>query len=492
MIVLSTRRQSGKTIAISSRIKGNGLIILGILLLVWVLYNLISPWSAAVYNTRPVRDAVLDEEFIVKPRLDEVQVEKTKDLLKTILGYNSDRKFNILIFPQDYLEMRPTGGFPGTYLFARADQGDLETVVFDDIWNFDKPLERAKQPQLNQYAWLANFPSAAQYAMDVYRRNTRQDVDGVMTLDPTSVKYLLAALGPVEIPAYNLTIDQDNITDKILEYSPYVKDAKGPAKHKAFMGEIVKAIKDRLSDYDTLAKRDAIAAAFLKGLESKHILIFFNDKSIKKVVSANQWDGAIDNSDAIDFLAVRDYNGGINKVDLYIDRDMDYVVDLDGAYGPAAKLKIEYRYAYDKKLFRKYGSLAAKESSQYKDILRIYTPKGAELMDSAGYSGDVKSRTEDGRRVFEGLVALDPNTSKTVTLEYSLPIDVKKNYSLLLSKQPGLPIFAKKAPSVKVVVRSQGRTIETYYPDYRKYTNSSIEFRTDLEYDRFLKLRFKP
>lgn len=456
-----------------------------------MLYNLSAPWPAAVYNVNPIKDTVLTEEFIVKPRLDKPQVEKTKDLLKTLLGYDSNRKFNILIFPQDYLEIRPTGGFPGTYLFARADQGNLKTLVFDDIWKFDKPLERSKKPQLNQYAWWAHFPRAARYAMDVYRRNTHQDVDGVITLDPTAVKYILAAIGTIEVPEFNETVDQANVTDKILEYSPYVKGATGPAKHKIFMGEIVKAIENRLSDYDTLAKRDAIAAAFLKGLESKHILIFFNDKSIKEVVSASGWDGAIDKSHSTDFLAVRDYNAGVNKVDLYVDRDIKYTVDLDRAQGPAAKLEIKYRYAYDRKLHERYGDLAGPANRQYKNILRVYAPKGAKLLDSKGYSGYVKSGTEDGRRVFEGLVALDPNSAGTVTLEYALPARIKDTYSLSLNKQPGLPIFAKPAPEVDVIVRTRGRSVEAYYPDYNDYSKQSITFKTNLEYDRFIKLRFK-
>lgn len=463
------------------------MIFIGVLLCVLPIYVAYSP--AIIPKSPPLYDTVSKEEFLLQPQIDNERIDKAKDVLKAILGYKTDKEQNWLVLTQDYLEARPSGGFPGTYTHIVTSNGDVTSIKLDDIWNFDKPLEAQNKPQLNQSSWWAHFPHAAKYAIQVYEKHTGQKIDGVMTIDPTGIRYILKSLGPVHVPDFNETVNEKNVIDKILSYSPYVKDGRREAKHKLFIASIVKAINQKLSGFDVLSKRNEISKDFLRALERKHILIYAKNVELQKVLEENKWAGSIASEDAKDFLAVRDYNAGTNKVDLYIGRDIDYRIDIVSGGKPKARLEIKYSYKRDPILYKKYGDMAEQKFVQYKDILKIYTPKGSKLIDYSGYDGYVEEEAEDGKTVFKGLITLNPETEKRLVLRYRLPFEIENEYRLFVSKQPGVPVFDKKSPKLDVSI-GMDKGIEAYFPNYNSFKNNLIRFETDLEYDRYIKLRF--
>lgn len=440
-------------------------------------------------KSSPIYDDISPAEFLVQPQITKERIDKAKEILKFMLGYKSEKEQNWLIFPQDYLEARPTGGFPGTYMHVTTKSGDIKNIRFDDIWSFDKQLEKQGKPQLNQYAWWSHFPSAAVYAIDVYKNETGHKIDGVMVIDPTGMKYILRAMGPVQVKDFNEVVDYNNITDKILSYSPYARFGKGAAKHKMFMASIVESMNNQLSGFETVSKRNEISEEFLNGLEQKHILVYSTDLSVQNILEENNWAGALSGGDKSDFLAVRDYNAGINKVDIYIDRDIEYKINIGLKDNPEATLKIKYKYEREPGLYRKYGNLASDKYIQYKNILKVYAPSGAKLIDYDGYDGYIDEEAEDSKTVFKGRLTLNPDTEKSIILRYKLPFKIEKEYRLIVSKQPGVPVFDNKPSALNIVIETD-KPIEAYYPGYDVFKDGLVGFKSDMAYDRYIKLRF--
>jgi hypothetical protein len=78
-------------------------------------------------------------------------------------------------------------------------------------------------------------------------------------------------------------------------------------------------------------------------------------------------------------------------------------------------------------------------NAEYRDWIRIYVPKGSELIDSKGSQVKMSTYEELGKTVFDGFVTVRPKGVGTLTLTYKLPFKVTKNSPLpvRVQKQPG-------------------------------------------------------
>jgi hypothetical protein len=70
--------------------------------------------------------------------------------------------------------------------------------------------------------------------------------------------------------------------------------------------------------------------------------------------------------------------------------------------------------------------------------MRVYVPKGSQLVSSDGFTDKVDPYEELGKTVFAGGFSLRPQGVVKITLKYKLPIKVKGEYKILVQKQPGL------------------------------------------------------
>ena len=69
--------------------------------------------------------------------------------------------------------------------------------------------------------------------------------------------------------------------------------------------------------------------------------------------------------------------------------------------------------------------------------VRVYTPKGSELISAEGLEKKADPYEDLGKTVFAGYFELRPQGVAKVTLKYKLPFKVKDIYSVYVQKQPG-------------------------------------------------------
>src|SRR3989338_5699418 len=180
------------------------------------------------------------EEFKSKLPLFEKLVSDSVDyskFLEDFIGTKGTKKYLILF--QNPSELRPTGGFPGTYGVVSFKDGKLQDFKVDDVYNLDGQLQELIIPpvQLQHITpnwgmrdanWFIDFPASARKMTAFFKKEAGYDVDGVITFSPQIVAHILDIVGPVEMPEYNLTLDSKNLFSALQEEVEYKGDRKQP------------------------------------------------------------------------------------------------------------------------------------------------------------------------------------------------------------------------------------------------------------------------
>ena len=132
-------------------------------------------------------------------------------LLPPMLGSQGGRHYLLVV--QNNAELRSTGGIPGAFATVTANGGK---VSIDAHWNakglesFSRPvLPLSTQEQslfgdrLGRYPQDVNltpsFPRSAQLISAMWRERNRQRVDGVLSVDPVALSYVLGGAGPARL-----------------------------------------------------------------------------------------------------------------------------------------------------------------------------------------------------------------------------------------------------------------------------------------------------
>lgn len=379
------------------------------------------------------------------------------DYIPQLIGYPNQANYLILL--QNNTELRPTGGFIGTYALLQMKDAKLENLFIDDVYNLDKtsrerlfidpPWQLQKWNNTNQWFlrdanWSPDFPTTAEQVELFYLQESQKDLDftGIIAITPDVVSDLLDLVGP--IAAHNITFTGENLID-VLEYRVEMefKDLGIPmSERKIIISDLADELKNRL---ENLPKEKWLDAADLlkKNLDEKNILMFFNDENIQNIASENKWTGEMRPTDS-DYLMVVDSNIGSLKTDSVMDKNIKYemkrVKPENGNEYLVGKVILNYTN----------NGKFAWNLTRYRDYVRVYVPQGAELIaaegmmanDRANKIGEIYTEDEFGKTVFGAFFAIEPQETKTLTFEYRLPSYIKnqldKNeYALLAQKQPG-------------------------------------------------------
>ena len=195
-----------------------------------------------------VRDAMTARIAKYGPLLD--GYVSASERLPAILGWDAPRRY--LVLTQNPAELRPTGGYIGSFGIVSFDKGRITERKFQDVFLLDLPwsypfikgpqelhdyLLGNKQPwQLADANWSPDFPASAQDAIRLYTNESGDTkIDGVLAITTYTIDELLKVTGPVTVPQYGLTIASGETTLKLLQ-AVWAAAAGGSADRKAILG----------------------------------------------------------------------------------------------------------------------------------------------------------------------------------------------------------------------------------------------------------------
>ncbi|MGB9637538.1 MAG: DUF4012 domain-containing protein, partial [Microgenomates group bacterium] len=403
-------------------------------------------------------------------------------ILPPILGVEGMKTYLVLF--QNNTELRPTGGFIGSYGVVRLEKGKMVDFEVFDVYQADGQLKGHVEPPedlknyLGEAAWYLrdsnwdpDFPVSAQRAQWFLDKETQVNADGTIALNLEAIKKLLSALGEVEVSDYQEKVSANNLFQKA-EYYSELGTFPGSTQKKDFLGSLAGEIFNRMKQANTKELLN-LAGAIFSSLEEKDIMLYFNDPKIEKVIADLQWEGSIRSyqsslkGDSVftDYLFINEANVGINKANYYVQRKIDQQIMIDNLGKVKEKLTITYE------------NLSPSDnwpSGRYKNYLRLYFKKGTKL--SSVFIEDIKN---------PGLwEPFDPQQIRTAEehnktvygLVFEIPIKAKRrleiNYEL-----PETLVLSTKITSYLLMVQKQSGAFPSNYDLTVVYPSSFIPLR---------------
>jgi len=350
-----------------------------------------------------------------------------------------ERRYLVLL--QNNMELRPTGGFLGQYAVVKIKDGEVTSLFIEDANLLDqrinadvnppyqfKSMMSIKRWKFRDSNWYPDFPTSVEKIKYFYRLSGgNSDFDGVIAVNATVLEDVLGITGPVSVPGYPGTYTSENAILKLEEQveKAYLLNADLDTQdRKVILKKMGAIIVDRLSSLSNVSK---VADLVLEEMRNKDIQFNFEDTEMQALAENVGWTGTVNQDWDGDYLMVVDANMGALKSDYYMDREMTYSVDLT-LEKPTATLDIIYTHNAT------YGDW---RTSDYHAYLRVYTPKGTELVSREMVGYPVISENY-GRDYYGFKVDVIMNNQTHAKIVYTLPDSVKDDYKLLVQKQSGV------------------------------------------------------
>lgn len=256
-------------------------------------------------------------------------------VLFEILGVNGLR--NYLVEQLNPAELRPGGGFIGTYSVMSANQGLLKIVTTGDVKLLDFPRPSTGQPNfvappgplrqlIGNSSWsledsnfVPSFPSGAQTGQTFASAKLKYKLDGVLAIDFYAIASLLKLIGPMSVPGENVTLTSENLVAEIIR-----RDEVDPA-HKEFLASIAAPLLTKMATLPANRWPELVAALNDVAI-NRHLQVFFNDPSAQAEMARIGWSGVINPAASTDFMMEVETNLSASKVNYWLRRD--YVIGL--------------------------------------------------------------------------------------------------------------------------------------------------------------------
>jgi hypothetical protein len=356
-------------------------------------------------------------------------------LLADLTGPTADVR--LLFLAQDTLELRPTGGFIGSYGILHFFKGTVTLEKYQDAQELPAPDPEAIAPLelarwlpkawgLTNANWWPDFPTSAAAAGELFQRQGGGRVDGVLAMTELATARLIGALGAIQLPGYPKPVTEEGFDRRVI----YEVELKRPqdVPRKKFLVELSTAVFDRLFSLPA-AKLPAVTDAVRRSIGAGDIQLWFTDPTRQDLLAGTVVAGQLPRTDR-DMLMVVDANLLAGKANLDVHKSVDYRVERDGEGRLVARVRVEIRNEGAKSPLNLF----------YRSHLRVYAPAGARLIPSEASQGS--GEAVDGPfQVFSQDLVVEPESMGVATFDYVLPDRVAPGgrYQLTWVRQVGTP-----------------------------------------------------
>lgn len=256
--------------------------------------------------------------------------------LPDIFGFNGSRKYLAVL--QNNNELRPTGGFMGSYAIVTVNRGKISFSV-NDIYEPDglvvshidppPPIQEAFQLgtwRLRDANWDPDFPKSVQTIEWFMDKAGLSGFDGVIAVNLAAVEKSFESLGTVSVVDYQETISNDNVWDKAQSYAQE-NYFPGSKQKKEFLSSLSSAVINKYHDLNIFVKLKLFLNV-VGQLNQKQIQVYSRDISVQRVISNLNWAGEIKSPTcpwwtkkcAADSIMIVEANLGVNKANRNVTR----------------------------------------------------------------------------------------------------------------------------------------------------------------------------
>jgi hypothetical protein len=411
------------------------------------------------------------------------------DLIKLDTFASSNQ--NILVLIQNSNEIRPTGGFIGSYALLETDNYKVNNYKFDDIYNVDGTLEE-KYPEV-----LLNVPSTYKdflstnylytrdlnVILDEKQRNDailkyfetalNKEIDAVVYLNLSAAKRILNITGPIYLGTYDTEVTSENFDTLAQTYSEQ-NYYEGSSQKKNFLSVLgartVKAVEEQ-----KMSIGENTVPQIIESIKNKDALIYIKDAPYNQVVNSLNLVDTIKNPNTNnDYIYILENNLGENKVNKLAEKQVEYNLTYDARRGlKLIDIEIEIKnpantYSWP---YGDYSGLVhiAVPKKQSLTSAKVLSPKKPGEYTEVDITKSVDILGQENVSIINVPFFVKPLSNTKIVLafeENDKNFIQKTNYSIYVQKQPG----AKNYPF----------TFNYNIPDIKKETRT-LDLNSDTE-----------
>jgi len=426
--------------------------------------------------------------------------------LPSLLGYPDARHY--LVFLENNTELRPTGGFLGTYGLLKVKNADLVSVETRDVYAIDGPSEIGPRPAppdpirkyigidkwyLRDANWSPDFTVAAPIMEKFFHDEATiafgaanvPQVDGIIAVTPKIASDILRLVGPIAVDGKTYTAD--NLVDQ-LEFQvekAFAAEGVPASERKNVVGKLTLEVIRRVQSF-SLLQLMSVAKVIEDDLREKHLLVWFKDPDVQARALQNNWGGQMRPVDG-DYLSVIDANLASLKTDPVVARKITYTIkpETDRTFTGTVAIEYDHRGKFDWK------------TTRYRTYTRVYLPAGSTLLSVTGamendklkdpkrQPGKADVSDELGRRVFGAFISIEPGEKRTLAFTFRLAPSLTQaiaagSYRLMVEKEAGTLAHAL------TLDLDFGKNLRTAVPSEKTqdFGDSRYRQQTDLRIDR--------
>ncbi|MBI5404750.1 MAG: DUF4012 domain-containing protein [Candidatus Kerfeldbacteria bacterium] len=393
-------------------------------------------------------------------------------VLADLLGTDEPRE-HLFVF-QNSNELRPTGGFIGSFALIRMDHGQFHILDAPDKGSFgvDEYLPDTITPPLplqvitpgwyfRDANWYPDWPTSARQLLNMYNQARGFSPRGVIGITSGFLERMLEVTGPIELTNYGLTVDAGNVTTTVQDQVERKYDLR-TNDPKRFVVDLIPVMATRLSNL-SLASYPRFLAAVAESVTAGDLQLWSADTGLQETVVRLGWSGRMAPITG-DSLDVIDTNVGGGKTDGVIKESI--VQTLTVAPDGAIRTRVDITRTHTGTI----GDVFT--GSRNRTYHRLYVPAGSRFISATGFepipaanyrplpagstadqllrsiegrvtvdeASGTRMNNEFGRTVFGNWTEIDPGQTKTVSIVYEPPTKLTgelARYDLTVGRQAG-------------------------------------------------------
>lgn len=407
-----------------------------------------SPWLAT-----PVTDRIDDlRDRLAATRSQAATAQLAVDLAPEMLGGDGLRRY-LLVFPSPS-EMRGGGGFVGNYAVLDATDGEVtltESSRMSTLIDARPPGERSIEG-LDEYLarygrfqpedfhqdilYSPHFPWDADAFSQVAVQSGRPSIEAVISIAPAGLAALLDLTGPVPVSGRAEPLTADNaeqflLLDQYLTYDD--DDVRADALQAA-----TRTTFERLTT-GSLPSPRVLGDLFSPLLPTHDLQMWSARPTEQRVLRELGVTAELPPADGNDLVHVSAINGGNNKIDVFLEREVSISPRLDEATGEVvSEVEVTLRNRAPASGLPSYVIDNRQDLPQGTNrmLLSVFTPLGLEDAFLDGEPIGVEVGRERGYRVYGRYIEVPPGASVTFTLALRGRIPGMDRYRLVVPAQP--------------------------------------------------------
>ena len=426
-----------------------------------------------------------------------------------LMGINGKEELLILFLNET--ELRPGGGFIGLYGLAVTNQGLIESLLVEDVYNLEAAAAlradyQVKPPTpIKNYlgqnkwyfrdaAWEPDFSLTAINARQLLRQEQAialrpiSEISGVVGITTKFIAELLKILGPLQLQGDVVTAD--SLTDwlQFQVEQAFIEKGIPYLERKAVVSEAAGQLLEKIFS-STPEQWPSLLVAMEEAVTAKELAVMMINEPEKRKLNEAGWSGVLNPIQGEDQIMLVDANLGALKTDPVVQRAIKYAITRE-ANRLKAVVTIEYHHT---------GNYNYKTSS-YHSYSRLLSPLGSQLISSQFSGGGEPEKNQSfapevisGMTAFPQYLSVKPGEKGIWRLEYYLPDAV---WQSLLSGEYNLQGFKQMgAGAIPLTIDLNfGKKLQSANPSEEPQDFSILGYQlvTGLNQDQRFELRFAP